>query len=421
MSNSLAISAVSAAFLRRLLSAANAAVPNATVRLGAPTAKLAEDGNPVVNLHLYRVEPNAAHANDHLPSRDPAGRTRGPSKLALNLHYVVTFYGNQDMFEPDLMLGEVMLALEHEPVLSKTTVSNAIDDNLEVEESDLDDALARLRVTRLLMTIDDFSKVWSIFYQVPYALSLAYEVNHVIIQSADLAPVPAPVARPDFWISPTAALRLDSAGSAPGSRVPPVWGGTLHVRGKGLGQPGLALEVDGTRLVMSGVTQAPDVLSVPLDSATFGGSALGVGVHRLQAIIPKSRADQPEHLRARSNALAFAMAPAIAVADVNTPNGGPTATGSVTIDVTPAIGSAQSVRLLLDSRDLANPGQVVLPGRAPTEGGPPSSSLSVDFTDLPRRTYLLRADVDGLLSPVVIDSDTMSVTYGQIIGPELGL
>lgn len=188
MSNPLAISTVSAAFLRRILSAANAAVPNAKVRLGAPTAKLAEDAAPLVNLHLYRVEPNAAHANDHLPTRGATGQMRGPSKLALNLHYVMSFYGNHDAFEPDLMLGEVMLALEHEPLLSKTTIHNAIEDNDELEDSDLEAALARLRVTRQLMTIDDFSKIWSIFYQVPYALSLSYEVSHVVIETSATPP-----------------------------------------------------------------------------------------------------------------------------------------------------------------------------------------------------------------------------------------
>jgi hypothetical protein len=421
MSNSLAISAVSAAFLRRVLSAANAAVPSAKVRLGAPTAKLAEDAKPLVNLHLYRVEPNAAHANDHLPSRNGAGQTRGPSKLSLNLHYVLSFYGDHDKFEPDLMLGEVMLALEHEPVLSKSTVTSAIGDNDEIEDSDLADALARLRVTRQLMTIDDFSKVWSIFYQVPYALSLAYEVNHVVIETEDVPPVPAPVARPDVWVSPIAALRLDSAGSAPGSPIPPVWGGTLHVKGKGLGKPGLTLEVDGTALVMTGVTQTPETLAVPLNAPTFGGSDLSVGVHRLQAIAPKVSTDQPEHLRLRSNALAFAVSPAIAIDSVTAPGGGATANGSVDVDFTPAIGSAQTVRLLLDSRDPANPDQVILPGRDPVENGPASTSLTFNFTGLPRRNYLVRADVDGLLSPVEIDTDSTSVTYGQIVGPELGL
>lgn len=420
MSNPLAISAVSAAFLRRILSAANAAVPSAKVRLGAPTAKLAEDAKPLVNLHLYRVEPNPTHANDHLPTRGGGGQARGPSKLALNLHYVLSFYGDHEKFEPDLMAGEVMLALEHEPVLSRSTVAAAIADNEDIEDSDLADALARLRVTRQLMTLDDFSKVWSIFYQVPYALSLAYEVNHVVIESADRAAMPLPVARPGIWVSPIAALRLDSAGAEPGRPQPPVWGGTLHVAGRGLSRPGLELHVDGAPLNTANVTAKSEALEIPLVGATFGGGDLAVGVHRLQAIAPAAPG-QPDHLRARSNALAFALSPAISVVSVTSPPGGATASGTVRIAFTPAVRPAQSVRLLLDARDAGAPLQVVLPGRDPAAAGAPDATLDFAFTDVPRRRYLVRADIDGLLSQVQIDGSAGSPTFGQITGPELVL
>lgn len=420
MSNALAISTVSAAFLRRVLSAANAAVPNAKVRLGTPTAKLADDAAALVNLHLYRVEPNTARANDHMPTRGATGETRGPSKLALNLHYILTFYGDHDLLEPDQLLGAVMLALEDEPALSRTTVANAIEDHEALEDSDLDEALARLRVTRQVMTIDDFSRVWSIFYQVPYAVSLAYEVSHVEIETDDVAPAPVPVVRPGHWVAPHSMLRLDRAGATAAGAVPPVWGGVMHVAGQGLGQPGLALEIDGAALVMDDVTRTDGVLSIPLDAATFAGSELTVGVHRLQAIAHKSRPDLPEHLRPRSNALAFALSPSITVGAVTAPAVGPTATGTVEIEFTPAIGAAQSVRLLLDSRDAENPAQVVLPGREPGEGAG-QATLSFAFTDLPRGDWLVRADVDGLLSPVTIDRTAGSPTQGQIIGPELTL
>ena len=190
--------------------------------------------------------------------------------------------------------------------------------------------------------------------------------------------------------------------------------------GRGLGKPGLTLEVDGAALVMDDVIQRDSALEIPLDAATFGGSDLAIGVHRLQAIAPKAGPDLPEHLRERSNALAFALGPAIAIGAVNAPPGGPTATGSVEIDFTPAVGAAQSVRLLLDSRDENNPAHVVLPGREP-DAGAAQATLSFSFTDLPRGRWLVRADVDGLLSPVTIDSTAGSPTFGQILGPELTL
>jgi hypothetical protein len=422
MSTSQAISAVSAAFLRRLLSAANAAVPNAKVRLGAPTAKLAEDAKPLVNLHLYRIEPNLARANDHLPHRGGSGQTRGPSQLALNLHYMVSFYGDHAAFEPDLIAGEVMLALEHEPELSKSTIEAAIGDNEEIEDSDLAAAVQRLRVTRHLMTLDDFSKVWSILYQVPYSLSLAYEVAHVVIETRDPAPMPVPVAQPGLWVSPVAGLRLDAAGGAPESPAPPVWGGVLHLRGAGLSRPGLELTVDGAVIDMALVQVTPDRLAVPLTAATFGAAGLAVGVHRIQAVCPPQPATQPDHLRARSNALAFALAPAVTDIEVDAPAGGAVATGKLTVTFAPGIRPDQAVRLLLDARDAGGPSQVVLPGRAPgDQPGPVEAQLDFGFVALPRRRYLVRADVDGLVSPVSIDRAEGSATWGQITGPEVVL
>ncbi len=411
MSNTLAVSTVSAAFLRRLLAAANEAVGTATVRLGAPTAKLAEDAKPVVNLHLYRVEPNPAQANAHLPHRDSSGLDRGPAQLAMNLHYVVTFYGDHKAFEPDLMLSAVMLALEAEPELTKKTVKAAIEDADELEDSDLAEALAKLRVTRQLMALDEFSKIWSIFYQVPYAISLAYEVSHVVIQSEAPARTPLPVAKPGLWVAPMSNLRLDGARGRDGAS--PVWGGVLEVRGQGLAKPGLTLEVDGAALADAGITQSPDRIDVKLETATFGGAEARIGIHRLQALAPLA-AGQPAHLRTRSNAIPFSLHPSIAIGDVDAPGGGDTADGSIKVTISPDVASDQSVRLLLDARDAAKPAHVVLPGREPEEGAAAASELEFNFTDLPRGDYLARVDVDGLISPISLDAAS-----GEIDGPEV--
>lgn len=417
MSNPLAISTVSAAFLRRILAAAVAAVPNANVRLGAPTAKLAEDAAPLVNLHLYRVEPNAAHVNDHLPSRTGAGVVRRPSTLALNLHYILSFYGDHTLFEPDRILAQVMLHFEHEPLLSRTTVANAIAQGDTLEDSDLDRAAARLRVTRQLMSLDDFSKVWSIFYQVPYALSLAYEVNHVVIESDDVAPLAMPVAHPAQFVSPMAALRLDSAGNPLGAAAPVVWGGTLRLTGRGLGQPGLGLEIDGVPLVMDAVTATATEMTVPMTAAIFGGEVPEIGIHRVRAVAPASPADQPDHLRMRSNTLAFALGPDITLGAVTEDAG--TGTRELAVAIAPPVGPGQPLRLLLDNRDPAAPAQVAVP--AEVTGDAAVEEVAFDITGVPAGAWLVRAEVDGLVSPVVTDTTPGSATFGQITGPELVL
>lgn len=261
MSNGLAISTVSAAFQQRLLEAVSPQVGDVKMRLGPPTAKLSSDGVALVNVHLFRVEPNSHNANTHLATRTSGGAAVAPAQLALNLHYVVSFYGNYEDHEPDRMLAAAMIALEAEPALSRRTVLAAIEASDMLEDSDLLDALARLRVTRQLNTLDDFSKIWSIFYQVPYAISLVYEVAHVVIEEDRPRAVPLPVAQPKIWAAPTPKLRLDSiAAHGPGGdqngaepRGLATWGAPIVLRGKGLGQSGLTVFIDDLPVAEAGV------------------------------------------------------------------------------------------------------------------------------------------------------------------------
>lgn len=420
MSNALAISTVTAAFSRRVLAAANAAVPAAIIRLGSPTAQLSTDGAPVVNIHLYRVEPNPAHSNSHLPSRASDGTRRRRSQLAMDLHYMLSFYGDHDLFEPDRMVGEVMISLEDQPALAKGTIENAIAANDELEDSDLADAMARLRVTRHLMSLDEFSKIWSIFYQVPHTISLAYEISHVVIESQEAEPLPLPIAQPRLWVAPMQTLRLDHA-TGPGGR-PAIWGDALEITGRGMAAEGLTLELGDHLLDLQDIPRSSDKITLALEAASFGGIDLTVGLHSVRILAPPASAGQGDHLRARSNTIAMILHPQITGLAVAAPGGGAVASGTLTVDTSPAVAETQEVRVHLNARDPANPLHVTLEGRAvpdPLPGNPPANQLEFAFENLPRGDYLVRLDVDGHISPVEIDEALASPTYGQIIGPEV--
>ena len=123
MSNFRALAVVTATLEHVLQDAANQAVGQADVRVGAPTAKLAEDGSPLINLFLFRVLPNTQHRNDHFPSRDGGGKQRARARVHLDLHYVLSFYGDAAKFEPERLYGAAALALEHAPGLSVAAIS----------------------------------------------------------------------------------------------------------------------------------------------------------------------------------------------------------------------------------------------------------------------------------------------------------
>jgi hypothetical protein len=365
-----------------------------------------------VNIHLYRVEPNAQNANAHMPTRDARGGTRAPSALALDLHYIFTFYGQTDTFEPELMLAAVLLDFEHVPELTRPGLSSAIAATQDLGDSDLDRALARLIVTREMLNLEEFTKVWSIFYQVPYAVSLAYAIRHVRIETDTPARAPLPILAPAVWSAPRPDLRLDRA-----ERIPqPVWGGALEVTGAGLAREDLSFELAGVTLDTGEIAREEGRATIPLTDATFAGQPPVPGVHALRLRAPLSPG-APAHLQVTSNTLPVPIYPALTPGAVNAPGGGATAEGDLTVTIAPPVAPDQSVRLILDAKSPGE-GQIVLPApqRDQTTG-----TLTFAFAGVPRGDYLARIDVDGMLSPLSVDSDAQSAAFGQFIGPEVTL
>src|ERR1041384_1777635 len=100
----------------------------ADVKLGRPTVPV--DPQPrKVQIFLYQVTPNAAWRNMDLPTRDAGGqRVLQRPQAALDLHYLFSFYGNEDLLEPQLMMGQVVRDLHARAVLSHDRILSLIDD-----------------------------------------------------------------------------------------------------------------------------------------------------------------------------------------------------------------------------------------------------------------------------------------------------
>ncbi len=415
MSNSLALATVSSALRRQVLSAAVAAVSSATVRLGTPTAALADDDDALVNIHLYRVEPNTSHANTHFPNRTSGGRSLGPARLALDLHYIFSFYGDAEDFEPERMMANVMLALEKVPLLTVANITAAIADNADLGDSDLAEALSKVHVSRELMSIDDFSKVWSIFYQVPYALSLAYRMSHVAIETEDAASLSLPVARPGIWVSPFSNLKLDGISGTQGARAPVTWDADALIVGSGFGQAGIGLSIDGIDFDLAGADVSPEQLQIRLEASRMGGQELAAGAHSLRVLGPL-KPDQPAHLRSGSQGLSFAIVPTISIGTITASGGGATRNGTIQLSVVPSLAEGQKAVLLLDRRDPANAGHFQF--EADLSGAVfPAATLTFPFSDLPTGDYLARLDIGGFVSPVTLVDNPGANDHGEIAGP----
>ncbi len=125
MSNALAIATVTATLQQLLQTAlpASSGVSGALVKNVRPD----DQGNlPAVgvNIFLYQVSPNPAWRNADLPTRRADNTLLRRPQAALDLHYLLTFYGEDATLDQQRLLGATALYLHANPVLARTDIRN---------------------------------------------------------------------------------------------------------------------------------------------------------------------------------------------------------------------------------------------------------------------------------------------------------
>ena len=97
-----------------------------------------------INIFLYQVAPNTGYRNKDLPARNFAGELVRKQQLGLDLHYLLTAYGNNDdELSAQLTLAEALRVLHENPILTRDLVTEAVNDAdikadlTDIETSDL--------------------------------------------------------------------------------------------------------------------------------------------------------------------------------------------------------------------------------------------------------------------------------------------
>src|ERR1051325_715452 len=121
MSNHLAVATVTAVLHNNLQAVLDAEVSSlqAHVKHVRPNASASDLPTTGINLFLFQITPNAAARNADLPTRRSDGSFINRPAAALDLHYLLTFYGDDAKFEPQILLGCAVRALHAQPVLTR--------------------------------------------------------------------------------------------------------------------------------------------------------------------------------------------------------------------------------------------------------------------------------------------------------------
>jgi hypothetical protein len=160
-----------------------------------------EEGNQL-NLFLYQVAPNPGWRNTALPSHDARnGRLTNPP-LALDLHYLLTAYGKDDL-NAEILLGYAMELLHDLRVIPRDAIRNALANNplppslipadgQGRSAADLADQVELIKITPHYLAADDLAKLWSAM-QSRYRPSMGYQASVVVIQGRKPTRSPLPV------------------------------------------------------------------------------------------------------------------------------------------------------------------------------------------------------------------------------------
>ncbi|MBX9403075.1 DUF4255 domain-containing protein [Lysobacter sp. BMK333-48F3] len=410
MSNALAIGAVTAGLKdligNGLLGLDLSAIGSVSVSALPPDRITTGQTEPnQLNLFLYQVTPNTGWSNQQLPARDGSGQRSGRPPLALDLHYLLTAYGAQDL-AAEALLGLGMQFLHETPALSREQLRVVLGPPTppfgEFSALSLADQVEWLKITPKYLSTEELTKLWTAM-QARYRPSMAYQVSVVLIESDASARSALPVLkRGADDRGPTAmaagAPRLYGIAPAASDLLPAArLGDVLRLRGERLGAAfGLAVfESPRGAMRQTLAADAGDVAGALLVALPEVAEAGAVSDWCIGQYAVRLRNDPPPgHPPVYSNPVALALAPLIEVAPLAA------AAGELllTVRCRPRLLPAQhdGVRLLFGDLEV----------RAASIDTPadPAEPTTLEFAvaDAVAGSYPVRLRVDGLDSIVAV-------------------
>lgn len=410
MSNALAIAAVTAA-LKDLIGAGLlgldlSSIGSVNVSARPPDRIATGQTEPnQLNLFLYQVTPNTGWRNHALPSRDSVGARITHPPLALNLHYLMTAYGSEDL-NAEVLLGLAMQFLHETPMLSRERLRTVLGPPTppfgDFSAMSLADQVEWLKITPVYLSSEELSKLWAAM-QARFRPSMAYQVSVVLIESDAPARMALPVLKrgpddrgPFALASRGPSLTRIQAGASdllPSARL----GDELRLVGDHLSIDQVAVQFDyargGEALILApAALDDPRSLRVALPGIADVGAIHEWHIGMYAVRLRSEMADRPV---TTSNAVPMALSPLIAIAPLAAVPGDVT----LTVECRPRLRADQhaGARLLFGTREVVADGI-----DTPADDAQPTG-LTFTVTNARAGSYPVRLRVDGIDSlPIVL-------------------
>lgn len=434
MSSPLAIAAVTAALKdllnEGLLNHDLSAVGSFTVTALPPDRVATGQTEPnQLNLFLYQVTPNLGWRNAGLPSRDATGVRLSAAPLALDLHYLLTAYGAEDL-NAEILLGYAMQLLHETPVLTRAQLRTVLAAVSPVTGAilpgpfgtlsaiDLADQVELVKITPVFLSTEDLSKMWT-GMQARYRLTMAYMASVVLIEVSNGGRVAPPVlkrGKDDTGNAATASafptltsVRPKISELLPAMRL----GDDLLITGSHLNDTGsIQVVLENTK---AGITQqlastsvdSPTEMTVHLPGLTDDANAINqwaIGLYSVSLLV--SRPSLPV---STSNAVPIVLAPLITVSPLDAVPGDL----ALTVTCTPRLRPEQEThtRLIFGARTI-RPDSITTPNIPESPDILEPTTLTFTVPAVTEGEYLVRLRVEGIDSlPITITGSPAKMEF----------
>ena len=387
------------------------------------------DQQSQLNLYMYRVTPNQGWRNAGLPSRNGPGERLTNPPLALDLHYLLTAYGANEL-HTEILLGYGMQLLHETPALARDAIRRSLSPQTTVpggglppelqalHTSELAEQIEQIKMTPESLSTEEISKLWAAF-QSKYRPTAAYQASVVLIESQKSTKSALPVRARKIYAMPfrqpviEKIMSQTQTGDPIVEHQPILAGYNLVIIGKQLGGDDVRVNVGGIEVTpaIGEINNTQIIVPLPV--------ALNAGVQGVQVVHQKLMGSPPlPHRGVESNVEAFVLSPRIeepiTVSNVQA-TGNNLHSADLNLTVKPTVGNKQRVVLLLNeysSGTLSPPVVVTEPLSYSFSASPmavlsppaPTENITIPISGVSAGTYLARVQVDGAESPLGTDS-----------------
>jgi hypothetical protein len=431
MSTAFAIAAVSSVIRTLLDTALKAQDINAVLGTSVSVSALPPDRvNPTagtdpdqLNLFLQGVVENPGWRNIGLPTRNPTGDRVDTPPLALDLHYMLTAFGSQDLYA-EALLGHGMQVLHEIPFLTRQYITDTLkitgtSTNFEkaLNVSLLANQIEQIKISPAPLTLADVSQLWTAL-QGRYRPTASYIATVVLIDSGRSSKSALPVLTRNLQTLPFSQMAIDDVVAVADDTAPIFPGTPVALQGTGLNSAKIVL-IGGLDLTSAVTLTSGTKILLTVPNPLPAGLRTGLVPAQVVQPIPGFSNPQSGFV---SNAVTFALRPSVTATVLSTTsstlNGITVDSGTIQLTFTTPVGQDQSVTLLLNeqtppiTRDAYAYRFDAPPGNGVVSPATETTTVVVPYLNVVPGAYLVRAQVDGAES-------VLGLVAGKFASPNL--